>query len=96
MNRGFDAPGWDFIAGIQPKINRRAEEETGDYLDEARSKEWITTNAFQNNPVLQTSIKALDSRLTLEPFTDFKIDVDFSRNVAQNFSEFFKTYHKGA
>ncbi|HXR82261.1 MAG TPA: cell surface protein SprA, partial [Saprospiraceae bacterium] len=94
MSRGWDAPGFDFISGFQPKINRRADEDTGDWLAKARSQEWITTNAFQNNPVLQTSGKSIDSRLTLEPFNDFKIDVDFSRNLTQNFSEFFKTYHK--
>jgi len=94
MDRGFDAPGWDFIAGIQPKINRRVEQDSGDWLANARSNNWITTNPFQNNPVLQTASKSVDSRLTLEPFNDFKIDVDFSRNLTQNFSEFFKTYHK--
>jgi cell surface protein SprA len=94
MSRGWDAPGFDFISGFQPKINRRADEDTGDWLAKARSEEWITTNAFQNNPILQTSGKSIDSRLTLEPFNDFKIDVDFSRNLTQNFSEFFKTYHK--
>jgi len=94
MNRGFDAPGWDFIAGIQPKINRREEQEEGDWLADARSKDWITTNPFQNNPVLQTSIKSVDSRLTLEPFNDFKVDLDFSRNLAKNFSVFYKTYNK--
>jgi hypothetical protein len=60
MEKGFGAPGWDFIAGIQPQIHRRAEQENGDWLDEARDNSWITTNAFQNNPVLQSSIKGVD------------------------------------
>ncbi|MEP6795887.1 MAG: cell surface protein SprA, partial [Saprospiraceae bacterium] len=95
MSSGFGAPGWDFVAGIQPKINRRAEEKTGDWLANAQGRSWITTNAFQNAPILQSSMKNLDGKLTLEPFTDFKIDVDASRNVSNNFSEFFKTYTKG-
>ncbi|MDQ3016908.1 MAG: cell surface protein SprA, partial [Bacteroidota bacterium] len=95
MSNGFAAPGWDFIAGIQPNINRRAEQEDGDFLAESRSKGWITTNAFQNLPVLQSKIKTLDGRLTIEPFTDFKIEIDANRNVGDNFSVYFKTYTKG-
>lgn len=96
MSRGFDAPGWGFIAGLQPDINRSAYNDTGDYLADARSNYWITTNAFQNAPVLQSKGKTIDARLSLEPFNDFKIDVDASRNLSRNFSVFFKTYHKNA
>ena len=95
MSKGFEAPGWDFIAGMQPQINRRQEQDTGDWLADARSKEWITTNPFQNAPVIQTSSEGADGKLTLEPFTDFKIDVDASRNLTNNFSEYFKTFRKG-
>lgn len=92
LSEGFDAPGWNFIAGIQPKINRRADQEFGDYLDKARSSAWITTNPFQNAQVLQNHSKTIDGRLTIEPFTDFKIDIDASRNLSDNFSVYFKTY----
>jgi cell surface protein SprA len=90
----LSAPGLSFISGIQPKINRRADEDDGDYLAQARSNGWITTNAFQNAPVLQSRIKALDSRISIEPFTDFKFDMDFTRNLTTNYSLFFKTYNK--
>jgi cell surface protein SprA len=96
MEKGFGAPGFGFVSGIQPKINKRADEDTGDFLADARSDGWITTNAFQNAPVLQSKTKALDSRLSIEPFADFKIDVDFTRNLTTNYSVFFKTYNKGA
>jgi len=94
MSSGFGAPGLSFVSGVQPEINKRADETTGDYLDHARTSNWITTNAFQNAPVLQSKTKALDSRLSIEPFNDFKIDVDMSRNLSSNFSVFYKTYHK--
>ncbi|MEO6131456.1 MAG: cell surface protein SprA [Saprospiraceae bacterium] len=96
MASGFGAPGWDFIAGIQPNINRRVEQTSGDWLEKARTSKWIVTNPFQNLPVLQSSMKGIDGKLTLEPFADFKIDVDGSRSLSNNFSEFFKTYTKGA
>ena len=94
MSPGFGAPGFGFVTGVQPKINRREEQDTGDYLADARSNEWITTNAFQNAPVLQFKSKSLDSRLSIEPVQDFKIDVDFIRNYNTNFNMFFKTYNK--
>ncbi|MEO5905522.1 MAG: cell surface protein SprA, partial [Saprospiraceae bacterium] len=84
-----------FIGGIQPEINKREEQKDGDFLAEARDNGWITTNAFQNAPVLQSKVQSIDGRLSIEPFTDFKIDVDMSRNVGNNFSVYFKTYHKG-
>ena len=93
-SKGLGAPGLSFISGIQPRINRKAYDDQGDYLAEARANGWITTNAFQNAPVLQFKTKALDSRLSVEPFTDFKIDFDFTRNLTTNFSVFFKTYNK--
>ena len=94
MSSGFDAPGWDFIGGFQPDIYRRAEINEGDWLDYARDNGWITANPFQNAPVLQSHRKTIDGKLTLEPFSDFKIDVDVSRNVSDNFSVYFKTYNK--
>lgn len=94
MSSGFGAPGWKFIGGFQPDIHRRAEQKDGDFLASARDNGWITTNPFQNAPVLQSKTQTLDGRLTLEPFADFKIDIDASRNVGNNFSIFFKTYNK--
>jgi cell surface protein SprA len=94
MSSGFAAPGWSFISGIQPQIHRRAEQEDGDWLAEARSKSWIVTSPFQNAPVLQNNTKSVDGRLTIEPFTDFKIEVDANRSLSNNFSVFFKSYGK--
>src|SRR5690606_20869706 len=32
LSKGFAAPGWSFVAGLQPNINRRADQDTGDFL----------------------------------------------------------------
>src|SRR5690606_15563254 len=77
-----------------PNINRRADQDTGDFLANARSNAWITTNAFQNAPVLQSKTTTIDGRLSIEPFTDFKIEVDFNRSLSNNYSVFFKSYSK--
>lgn len=96
MSNGFGAPGWRFVGGLQPDISRRADPgpQPDDFLNQARLNGWITTNPFQNLPVLQSKRQSIDGRLTLEPFTDFKIDVDMNRNVGNDFSLFYKTYNK--
>lgn len=94
LSQGFTAPGLGFVTGGQPKINKNVYDPKSDFLEEARTKEWITTNAFQNAPVLQSRTESIDSRISIEPVRDFKIDVDFTRNLTTNFSVFFKTYNK--
>ncbi len=93
--RDFSAPGWGFIFGQQPEIGR-FEQSSGDWLDENgfAGQNWITDNAFQNLPVLQSESETLDGKLTLEPFTDFKIEVDAKRTVSNNFSLFYKDVTK--
>ena len=102
---GFDAPGWDFIAGFQPKIGR-FEDSSGDWLDEVGTvqdpvtgeiiggTQRVVDNVFQGQPLIQTESKVLDSRLTIEPFKDFKIEVDAKRSYTNNFSMFYKNTDK--
>ncbi len=91
----FTAPGWGFIFGIQPDIGRFTSS-TGDWLQKVgyQGSNWITDNAFQNQPILQTDKQTLDGKLTLEPFTDFKVEVNANRTVADNFSLFYKDVTK--
>ena len=100
----FNAPGWDFIAGIQPNIGRFSNS-SGDWLDEVGTvtpdkgvvsggKGWIVDNVFQPQPISQTESRTLDTRLTIEPFRDFRIEVDAKRNYTNNFSLFYKNTEK--
>ena len=94
---GFDAPGWDFIAGFQPNIGRSVTS-NDDWLatngilinDQGGNDGWIVENPFQSQPILQSESETVDGRLTLEPFTDFKIEVDAKRSKSENFSVFYK------
>lgn len=74
-------PGWAFIAGLQPD---RA------WLDEAATSGWITNSIYQNQPLIQTRTQKYSANLTLEPVRGFKIDVDVSKNVMENYQELFK------
>jgi len=86
---GFDAPGWGFIAGLQPDIDPRS---GNDYLDKAAAKGWITDDLFLNQQVIQNATEQIDAKITLEPFTDFMIDLTASRKFTDNKSLYFKFF----
>ena len=95
LSSGFEAPGWDFVAGFQPRIRELTPEQranpsegNGNWLYDNR--EWITNNVFLNQEVIQEYTQDLDGRLTIEPFSDFRIDVEASRAFTENHSEYFK------
>ncbi len=83
---GTAAPGWDFIFGLQPT----GVPNTTAWLDRAAQKGWITDNIFLTQQVLQSHTQTYSAKITLEPFTDFKIDVDLDKNLSENFAESFK------
>ncbi|MDX1666021.1 MAG: cell surface protein SprA, partial [Saprospiraceae bacterium] len=56
MSQGFEAPGWDFVAGWQPRIRELEESAYGtsqDWLAQAADKGWITGNVFLQREVVQ-------------------------------------------
>ena len=93
----FDAPGWGFVAGLQPKIrtitddqrfNPNANNIEGDWLRE--NSDWITPSVFHNREVLQQYTQNYDARVTVEPFKDFRIDLELTSSYSENYSETFK------
>jgi len=92
MNQ-FDSPGWDFVAGFQPRISNLREDEYGtdrDWLAKSASQGWMSGSVFQNREVTQLSTQNWDARVTIEPFRDMRLDLDISRNYTQNHSQYFK------
>lgn len=81
MDKQFSKPGWDFIAGWQPNQT---------WLNSASSKGWITRNIFQNQQFIQTHNLQYNGRVTIEPYLNFKIDVDIDKTLSENYSENFK------
>ncbi len=81
MDKSFNAPGLDFVVGMQPDTN---------WLNRAAQSGWITRNIFLNQQFQQTHRLTYDAQISLEPFRDFKIDVDIKKQLTENYSEFFK------
>jgi cell surface protein SprA len=84
----FDAPGWGFIAGLQPNLNQNNYYSSKDWL--YGNWNWITGDQLLNSPVTQNNQQQIDAKITVEPFTDFRIDVEANRTKTDNHSEFFR------
>ncbi len=84
MNKGFQAPGWSFVAGLKPDIG------AGGFLDEAASKGWITNNIFLNKEVIQRSTKVFGAKGRIELFKGFNLDLNIDRNYTRDHTETFK------
>lgn len=81
LSNGFDAPGWNFVAGFQPG---------SEWLDEAAAKGWITQRFELNQQVTRNYTQNFDAGITIEPFRDFKVDLSANRQYSRNNTELFK------
>lgn len=93
MSQQFQAPGWDFVAGLQPTIRTLNESDyngAGDWLAQAAKSGWISPSVFLNQEVTQDYKQTYDGRITLEPFRDFRIELSGNRNFVENHAQYFK------
>jgi len=81
LSQGFDAPGWAFVAGVQPNT---------EWLYQAASKGWITQRPELNQQVTRNYAQNFDAAVTVEPFRDFRLEITASRQYARNNTELFK------
>ena len=88
MAEGFGAPGWDFIAGLQPDI--ALTDGQNDWLDKAAGEGWISDNVFVNQQVLQNYSENISGRATIEPFTGLRIELEANRRYSENKALYFK------
>ena len=86
----FSAPGWDFVAGLQPNIKQSDYYTDDDWL--FNNWEWISGDPLLNRLVRQNKSQRMDGRLTIEPFKDFRIDVEASRTIQENHEEDFRRF----
>jgi cell surface protein SprA len=91
LSSGFKAPGWDFIAGLQPD---RAwfTDNAGDALDVGKADGYWSKHSCVSQEIIKGYNQRWDAQLTLEPVKDFKIDVDLERNYQRNRSVLFKLF----
>ena len=91
LSEGFDAPGTGFIFGIQPDISFG---NTNNWLYEAANKGWITKSTALNQEVVQTRFQSIDAKIKLEPWNDFKVNIDFKKSYRSSQQQDFKFIDK--
>ncbi len=82
FGQDFDlsAPGLDFIFGSQDtKVKSRAAENG-----------WLTNSSNMFNQFMSASSKNFRANATLEPFPDFRIQMNWDRSYSNSFTSFFK------
>ena len=88
LDNNWQAPGTKFILGFQPDDQ---------WFQDAVKPEndWITDNIFLNQEVFLTKAKKWNAALSIEPFRDFRLEVNWDYNFVENHSEFFKVNEIG-
>jgi len=79
----WSSPGFSYISGWQPDDA---------YFNRAISpdNQWITKNIFQNQLVILGKNQVIEARVNLEPFNDFKVDLNAGRTYQETHTELFK------
>ncbi|MBR9919631.1 MAG: cell surface protein SprA [Bacteroidetes bacterium] len=84
----FTSPGWQFVAGLQPNIRTEDYYTDQDFL--YNNWQWVTGDLLLNQSVTQNYTQDIDARLTLEPFNDFRIELDATRSYSRFHTEDFR------
>jgi cell surface protein SprA len=91
MESGFGAPGWGFVAGLQPRIRDLNESEwytEQDWL--FQNRQYISRSIFFNQEVIQDFTQNYDVQVNLEPIKDFRVDLELNRSFTENHTQLFK------
>jgi cell surface protein SprA len=79
MDKGWNTPGWGFILGQQdPDLRFKAAKEG-----------WMSTSEEQSALYSQVQTKDMGLRASIEPSTDFKIQLDAKKTSSSTFTETF-------
>ncbi|MBM3435662.1 MAG: cell surface protein SprA, partial [Bacteroidetes bacterium] len=77
-NWNLNAPGFNFIYGYQPS--------SPEYFNK---EGWLTRDESLNTAFAQSANKTLNARVNLEPFKDFKIELNVDRTQSGQVQSFF-------
>jgi len=83
LTEDFKAPGTGFVFGLQPDQEWFEDIKT-------RENDWITNSRFLNQEVFQTHSTTASAKITVEPFKDFRIEVNGSYDKSEDNSRYFK------
>ncbi|MFY0626062.1 MAG: cell surface protein SprA [Reichenbachiella sp.] len=86
MDDNWESPGWDFVFGSQNPDKRF----------EAAQRDWLAADSLdQTSPFLQRLTEEINVKTTIEPFKDFRIQVDMRRTNTSDYQEIFRKTEGG-
>jgi len=85
LDEAWQAPGWEFVLGSQNPDIRRIAAKNGWLVQKAD-----TTGILLNQPFRQTITENLTAQANLEPFQDFKIQLDAKRSRTVGYNEIYR------
>jgi len=88
MDDAFESPGIPFLLGHQ---NTGLDgEKVGDFALDAADKGWLWANPNQNQNYMENYSSNANFRATLEPFKDFKVELNGTRTESRDLQSFFR------
>ena len=81
MNPQWNAPGWDFVSGIQKPGE--------DFLNRARDNNWLVDGVFVGGDYSKTFSKQFSIRATLQPIKGLRIQLEASKRQSENTTKNF-------
>nr|WKN40153.1 cell surface protein SprA [Tunicatimonas sp. TK19036] len=86
MDEAFESPGIPFLLGSQdPGIRFKAAQQG-----------WLTPSSVLTMPFQQSQVENIGVRADIEPFRDFRIQVDFKKTVTNSYQEIYRQDSLGA
>lgn len=80
MDKNFEAPGWGFVLGSQ----------NADIRFKAAENGWLTKEDELTNFFTQNRTRSFTVRANVDPFNDFKIQLDVKKDVTDTYQELFR------
>ena len=87
LGENFSAPGWGYVFGLQPNIDR---DNPDNFLRTAAANGWMNVSPVFNSEINLNERHDVDLKINLEPFNDFKVDLTFNKRYQRSHREVFK------
>ena len=87
LSDAFTNPGAGFVFGLQPNLDQSNPD---NFLTKAVTNQWLTDSQGFNQELTQTKGQNIEAKFKIEPWRDFKLEIDFKKAYRSSHAEVFK------
>ncbi len=87
LSDAFTNPGAGFVFGLQPNLDHS---DPDNFLTKAVTNQWLTDSQGFNQELTQTSGQNIEAKFKIEPWRDFKLEIDFKKAYRNSHAEVYK------